>query len=349
MRDLAGDPVRVAVVGLGRWGRTLAGAMTPDTGLRLVSCFSRTPESRKAFSSDFGCDAATAYAELLARPDLEAVIVTTPNHHHFEPVVEAARAGKHVMVEKPIATTIADARAMVDTCRSHGITLAVASSSRYLRGYRVCRRILDSDGLGPIAMVEASYTNERGRSYTPDNWHWYRKAVPGGPLLQGAIHQLDNLYYLFGPIRRVSAEFRKFATRSELPDVCVLWMEFESGVLGTLGTSFVSPGNPNRRNQYFINAYGERANLYHDRWTGTRLFRLGAEDCERVPYQEFEGYDYLGVELREFAEAVGTPRRPEVDGDDGMHVLAVVLAAIRSSELQRPVAVGELLCRKEDA
>jgi predicted dehydrogenase len=343
MRDLADDPLKIAIVGLGRWGNTIAGALRGTPELKLTACFSRSPDARAAFARTHGCVAAQTYAELLARTDVEAVIVTVPNDRHAEVVIAAARAGKHVCVDKPIATTIADARAMIAACAQAGVTLAVGASARFLRGHRVVKRLVDDGVLGNPAMVEASISNERGLYYGADNWHYYAAACPGGPLLQTAIHQIDNLYHLFGPVRRVSAAFRKIVTRSELPDVCVLWLEFESGLLGTLGTSFISPGDANRNNACFIHAYGDRANIFHTRWNGTRIFRQGGGDYEPVAYDEFAGFDYLGEELRDFAAAVVTGRAPEVTGEAGLHVLAVVLAAVRSGALQRPVGLAEPL------
>lgn len=343
MRNLFTDPLKVAIVGLGRWGNTIAGALQKTPELKLSACFARTADTRAAFARKHGCAAAESYEGLLARNDVEAVIVTVPNDRHAELVIAAARAGKHVCVDKPIATTIADARAMIAACAQAGVKLAIGASARFLRGQRMCKKLVDEGVLGNLAMVEASISNERGLYYGADNWHYYAAACPGGPLLQTAIHQIDNLYHLFGPVRRVSAEFRKIVTRSELPDVCVLWLEFESGLLGTLGTSFISPGDANRNNACFIHAYGDRANIFHTRWNGTQIFRKGAADYERIAYDEFAGFDYLGEELRDFATAVAEDRAPEVTGEAGMHVLAVVLAAVRSSELQRPVRLEELL------
>lgn len=342
MRDLQTNPIKVASIGLGRWGNTIAGMIEQTPALALTSCFTRSKEKRDAFAEKFGCDKEESYEDVLARNDVEAVIITAPNNRHADLAVAAARSGKHVFVDKPIATTIADARAMVDACRAAGVKLAIGASSRRLRGHRLCKKLVDDGTLGTLAMVEANYSNDRGLHYTPDNWQWYKDGSPGGPLMQVAIHQIDNLYYMFGPVKRVSAEFRKILTKSEIPDVCVLWLEFESGLLGTLGTSFVSPGSGSRRHAYFINAYGDEANLYHDRWTGTQIWRKGAENAERLEYEEFKGFDYLGEELRDFAEAIATNRPPEVDGEAGTHVLAVVLAAIRSSELKRPVELKEL-------
>ncbi len=93
-------------------------------------------------------------------------------------------------------------------------------------------------------------------------------------------------------------------SRSENPDVCALWLEFESGLLGTLGTSFITPGIGRERHPYFINAYGDQGSFYHDRWTGTEIWRKGAQEAERIDYEEFKGFDYLGEELRDFTAAI---------------------------------------------
>ncbi len=346
MRDLRRNPIKVASIGLGRWGNTIAGMIERTPGLALTTCFTRTKEKRDAFAENFSCDKEESYEDVLAREDVEAVIITAPNNKHAELAIAAAKAGKHVFVDKPVATTIPDARAMVDACKNAGVTLAIGASSRHLRGHRMCKKLIDEGTLGTLAMVECNYSNDRGLYYTPNDWQWYKDGSPGGPLMQVAIHQIDNLYYMFGPIKRVSAQFRKIITKSEIPDVCVLWLEFESGLLGTLGTSFISPGSGLNRHAYFINAYGDKANFCHDRWTGTQIWRKGAQDAERLEYEEFKGFDYLGEELRDFAEAIAANRPPEVDGEGGTHVLAVVLAAMRSSELQRPVELNELLNTK---
>jgi predicted dehydrogenase len=345
MRDLTKNPIKVASIGLGRWGNAIAEVIKRTPELALTTCFTRTREKRDAFAEKFACSKDETYEDVLARDDVEAVIVTAPNNRHADITVAAAAAGKHVLVDKPIATTIADAHAMVEACRAANVRLAIGASSRRMRGHRMCRKLVAEGALGTVAMVECNCSNDRGLYYTPADWQWYKDGCPGGPLMQIAIHQVDNLYYMFGPIKQVSAQFRKVVTTSEIPDVCVLWLEFESGLLGTLGTSFISPKN-GRRHTQFINAYGDKANLYHDRWTGTQLWRKGAADIECLEYEEFKNFDYLGEELRDFAEAIAADRPPEVDGEAGTHVLAVVLAAMRSSELQRPVTVKEILHSK---
>lgn len=343
MRDPLKEPLRVASVGLGRWGNTIAGVIEQTPDLALTSCYTRNPQKSDEFAMRFKCDKENSYEALLKRPDIEAVIITAPNDKHRELTVAAAQAGKHVFVDKPISTTVADARAMIDACRAAGVQLQIGASSRFLRGHRLCKKLVDDGTLGTPAMVECNYSNDRGLHYTPENWQWFKEGSPGGPLMQVAIHQIDNLYYLFGPVKRVSAEFRKILTKSEIPDVCVMWLEFESGLLGTLGTSFISPGSGSKHHAFFLNAYGDCANFSCDRWTGMTVFRRGVEVRGRIEYEEFKGFEYLGEELRDFSAAVIGDRPPEVRGEDGLQVLAVVLAAMRSSALKRPVELHEVL------
>lgn len=332
----------VAIVGLGRWGNTLADAIGKTKKLNLVSCFTRSDDKRRAFSKKYSCDFEQSYEELLVRDDVDAIIITAPNNEHRSLTEAAAASGKHVFVEKPIALEITEAKAMIAACESAGVKLAVGASSRFLRGHRICRKLIDDGTLGNIAMVEANFSNERGLHYTPDNWQWYAQGSPGGPLMQVAIHQIDNFLYLFGRIRSVSANFRKMMTKSEIPDVCVLWLEFESGVLGTLGTSFISPRTPTGQYTYFLNAYGDKANFFHDRWGGISLLKSESDGRIPVDYEELPNMGYLVDELNEFANAVVEDRSPEVGGHEGLHVLSVVRAAMRSAELGRPVDLAEL-------
>lgn len=337
------EPLNVAVVGLGRWGNTLAEAIQSSPLMRLVTCYTRTPAKREAFSRKFGCGQEESYEAVLRNSEVEAVVITAPNNKHAELAAAAAERGKHVFVDKPIAATIPQAKEMIRACSAAGVVLAVGASSRRLRGHRLFKRLIGEGAIGHVAMAETNYSNDRGLHYTPDDWQWYATGSPGGPLLQVAIHQVDNFFYLFGPFKRVSAAFRKVMTKSEIPDVSVVWFEFESGLLGTLGTSFISPRSPKGRYTYFLNAYGDKANLYHDRWEGIYIFRQGSETKERIEFQEHSGYGYLREELEDFVGAVQEKRPPEVGGPEGLHVLGAVWAAMRSAKQGRPVEVAEVL------
>ena len=110
------DPLRVAVVGLGRWGNTLASYIERTPGMKIATCFTRTPEKRRAFSEKFSCGEETSYEAVIERPDVDAVVIAAPNNKHAELAMAAAAQGKHVFVDKPIAASIPDAKKMIRAC-----------------------------------------------------------------------------------------------------------------------------------------------------------------------------------------------------------------------------------------
>ena len=227
------DKVRLASVGLGRWARVLArGAQRGDV-IDLYSCFSRSEEKRTAFQEEYGIPrAASTYEELLSDPEVEGVIITTPNDTHKDVITQALEAGKAVYTDKPIAQTLEDALAIKQVVERTGGVFAVGHSARRLAGNRVMKQWIDDGTLGGVSMVEANFSNERGLELTPETWRWYLSKTPGGPLIQLGVHHADNLQYLLGPVAAVSAHTRKLYTESEVPDATMAILEFESGALG---------------------------------------------------------------------------------------------------------------------
>ena len=118
------DPLRVACIGMGWWSDVLADAIGRSGKLRIEACYTRSEDKRTKFAAKYGCRAAPAYEEILDDPTIEAIINTTPNATHLETTREAASAGKHVFLDKPIANTIADARALTKACRDAKVVLA---------------------------------------------------------------------------------------------------------------------------------------------------------------------------------------------------------------------------------
>ena len=335
--------IRLGVIGLGRFGFTLAHATELVPEIEIVNCYTRTESKGKEFSETFNCEQSETFESFIENKEMDGIIIAAPNNRHTEIAVAAAENGKHVFTEKPIASTISDSKVMISECNKAGITLAVGHTYRRLNSHRFLKKMVDEGELGNIAMAEANYSNDRGLFYTPDNWQWFNEGSPGGPLMQVAIHVVDSLYYLFGPVKKVSAAFNKIVTKSEIPDVCTMWMEFESGVLGTIGTSFISPRSPKGRFTYLLNAYGDKANFYLDRWDGVTTLKEGSDSLERVFEKDISGKELLAVELKDFADSVLKKREPEVSGNDGLHNVAVVWAAIESSERGESVEIQEML------
>lgn len=174
-------PVRVAAVGVGMWGRMLADAAGRGTGLTIVACTSHSAENRAAFAKAYGCRGLPSYDAALADPEVEGVLITTPHSLHAAQVVAAARAGKHVFVEKPFTLTVADARRATEACRGAGAVLAVGHQRRRQAASRALKRLLDEGALGRVAQVEANISADIGFTLKPGSWRTVRAETPGGP------------------------------------------------------------------------------------------------------------------------------------------------------------------------
>lgn len=341
------DKVRLAPVGLGRWARVLArGAQRGDV-VELASCFSRDEARRRAFAEEFGIPrTAATYEELLADPDIEGVIVTTPNDTHLPVIRQALEAGKAVYTDKPVAHTLEDANAIADAVRQAGQVFAVGHSSRRLSGHRVMKQWIDSGEIGQISLAEANFSNERGLEVTPETWRWYKAKSPGGPFIQLGVHHADTLQSLLGPVRSVSAHMKRLYNESENPDTVMAILEFESGPLGYIGTGWASPG------VYSLNLLGTKANLMYDldftHWDESHeaddyssLKSQFYGESERRPV-ELPRTDMFREQLEEYALAIRGETTVEVGIDEALNALAVVRAGLESSQRN-----GEAVTLKE--
>ncbi|MBI4522795.1 MAG: Gfo/Idh/MocA family oxidoreductase [Deltaproteobacteria bacterium] len=344
---MAEEPVKLGILGLGRWAKVLADAIQRSSRLRIVNSFSRSEESRQEFSLKYRCRVAKSYTDLLNDPEVEGVIITTPNDAHREPILEAAAKGIDVYVDKPIAHTMGDALIIDRACRDAGVVLSVGHSARRLKGNRKIREIIDQGGIGKLVMAEFNFSNDRSLELTPDKWRWYRDKSPGGPLIQLAVHHTDTLNYLFGPVKRVTAMAKRLYTPAEIEDVTMTLLEMESGQLCYIGSNWASQGT------FFTHVYGMDANLYFtvdfNFWSQSDVVDLHSR-LEIQPRGSsahktiaLEQGDMLREQLEEFADCIRKKKKPEVGGSEAITALAVVYAAIRSAETGKAVELREVI------
>ena len=330
------NKVRLASVGLGRWARVLGrGAQRGDV-IELVSCFSRDAGRRRAFQEEFGVPhAAQTYAELLADPGVEGVIVTTPNDTHKEVILEALSAGKAVYVDKPIAHTLEDAIAIQAAVRSAALPFSVGHSARRLAGHREIKRWYEAGKLGDVSIVETNFSNERGLELDESTWRFYSAKSPGGSLIQLGVHHADNLQFLLGPVKSVNANVKRLFTRAEVPDAAMVICEFESGTLAHISSGWASPG------VYRMNVQGTKANLFYDvdftHWDDSHLadkfstLRTQSYGESELRDVKLPRSDMFREQLDEFALAIRGEAQIEVGAREAINALAVVRAALESS------------------
>jgi len=334
------DPVRVASIGMGWWSDVLADAVGRTPKLRIISCYTRSPEKREAFSRKYGCRAAASYAEILADPSIEGILNTTPNHVHRETTVAAARAGKHVFVDKPIAHTIADGRAISQACKEAGVVLSVGYQRRRESHFRWTRRAIEEGKFGRLVQAEGNISRDRLGVMDPGSWRFQAHAMPGGVMLQIGIHYTDVLEYLLGPIRAVSARLAQLVLPGENPDVANLVLEHKGGALSNLTASYASASE-----YYHLTVYGKDATAFYTLFDGLRVLYRGERAPRPVPCP---ANDTIVEELEEFAACLRGEARPEVDGERAIASLAVIRAGVRSAREGRRVAVAEILASADE-
>ena len=329
------EPLRVASIGMGWWSDVLADAMARSGKLKIVACYSRSEDKRAKFAAKYGCRAAPAYEEILDDPTVEAIVNTTPNAVHLETTREAAGAGKHVFLDKPIANTIADARALTKACRDAGVVLALGYQRRRESHFRWIRGKIDAGEFGRLVNAESNISRDRLGKIDLTSWRYTAEGMPGGVLLQIGIHYTDVLEYLMGPIVAVSARSARLVLPGDNPDVASVVLEHASGALSTLNASYASAAE-----HYVMNIYGKEASAYYDLQHGLSTLKRG--ETRAVPVACAKN-DPIVEELEEFAAAARGEGEPEMDGERSTASLAVILAGIRSAREARRVEVKEVL------
>jgi predicted dehydrogenase len=343
------DKVGVALIGIGSWSGVIANAVHRSKKARMVTCFTRSPEKRLAFSKKYGCDHEKSFEDVLRREDVEGILLTTPNAVHAEHAVLAAQQGKHVYVDKPIANTLADGKRMVNACQKAGVTLLVGQDMRRLSGFRKVKELIDQGAIGKPVMVESNFSARLGFELTPDKWRWYGddSGCPAGALMTMGVHHADTLNHYFGPIKKVSALFGKLYIPADVEDVTMTLLQFESGVLGYLGSSYASI----RMN--WMTVHGTDASLscvlslpnvsfeeylqvwsVVDKYTVLQISEKSKDQPETIPLKIG---DPILEQIDEFADCIRTGRKPETDGQAGLAALAVVRAAIDSARSGKAV------------
>ncbi len=332
-------PLRVAALGMGWWSDVLADAIKRSSRLQIVACFTRSAEKRNAFAAKYGCRAAGSYQEILGDSSIEAIVNTTPNNVHLETTEAAAKAGKHVFLDKPIANTVREGQAVADACREAGVVLALGYQRRREAHFRWIKSEIDAGRFGRLVQAECNISRDRLGRFDLSSWRYTAAGMPGGVMLQIGIHYVDVLEYLMGPVKAVSARLAQLMLPGDNPDVANMILEHENGALSNLTASYASASE-----FYMMNIYGKEASAYYDLFSGLRHLKRGETAARSVPAGK---NDTIREQLEEFAHCVRTGNKPETDGYWAARNLAVIKAGVRSAREGSTMEVAEVLASGE--
>ncbi|MFC1983966.1 Gfo/Idh/MocA family protein [Chloroflexota bacterium] len=343
------DKIRVAQIGIGSWSSVIADAVQRSKKVKMVTCYTRSPEKREAFSNKYGCDQEKSFEDVLKRKDIDGILLTVPNTIHAEYTVLAAKHGKHVFVDKPIANTLTDAQKMIEACLKARVVLLVGHDMRRLSGFRKMRELIDGGTIGKTVMVESNFSASLGGELKLGNWRLRGddSGCPAGALMTMGIHHADTLNHLFGPIEKVFAYFNKLYIPAPVEDVTMTILQFKSGVLGYLGSSYITP----RTNWMYV--YGTEAVLscsvslpnlpfdeylkiwpVVDKYTLLQLFDKRKDKLEKVPLSIG---DPILEEIDEFADCILLEKKPETSGQVALEALALIRASIDSARTKKEI------------
>jgi predicted dehydrogenase len=332
---MSSAPLRVGCLGMGWWSDVLADAVVRSGKIKIVSCYTRSEDKRNAFAKKYGCAPAPSYEAMLTNGEIEAIINTTPNDVHLPSTKAAAEAGKHVFLDKPIANTVSDGRAITEVCKKAGVVLALGYQRRRESHFRYVKKQIDAGAFGKLVNAEANISRDRLGKIDLNSWRYQAAGMPGGVMLQIGIHYIDVLEYLIGPVKAVSGRSAQLVLPGDNPDVASLILEHENGAISTLNASYASASE-----YYLMNVYGKEATAYYDMHGGLRLLKRGETKPVAVPS---DNNDTFIEELEEFANAVRGNGKPEVGGEFATTSLAVIRAGVRSAREGRRVEVAEIL------
>ena len=326
------DPVRIALVGLGGHGLTIQGAAEAAPGLDVVAVYDPNADEAARAAERFGCPAADSYEALLAHPNLEAVSLCSPNFVHRAQAEAAFDAGLDVFVEKPIANTVADGRAMAEAAERAGRTLMIGHNMRFGEAMRWGRQLLDAGRLGEVVSVEFHFSSDRALGLPADSWRLRLDQCPLLPMMQLGIHAVDLIHYLVGPIASVFAQARAVTTSAGVVDNVVAAFTLAGGELGTLVSNYCSPV------EFSFHIAGTEGVL-----AGTPLtLTFTPRDTESEPEvcdASAEGFASYTAQMQAFADAVRDRNEPETHGWAGLQALAVVEAMTESIERRASIDI----------
>ena len=321
----------LCVLGCGAFARVFAESIAELRSEIDLYFASRDLARAREYAGHFNAaDAFGSYADAAADSRVDALYVCTPHHLHREHVALAARNGKHALVEKPIAGTLADAEAMVQEAESAGVNLMVAENYRFMPTVREARKLLDQGSLGQVRLIQL----QEQFPFRPSGWRNHREFNGGGVLIDGGIHKLSVLAYLVGqPCEIYAREVLPGQPGLDAEDGVVIIATTPEGVIGVINHSWNAVPVTQRS---WVSISGTMASAHFELGRP----RLSVLDADAETVMNFEqDVTGLAATVAEFHRSVLEGREPMMNGRDGIADLTLALKAYESIESGLPATI----------
>lgn len=329
-----------AIIGAGNIARLHVRAIAQIPDARIVAVCSRTEETGRRLARSCHAAWTPSYREAVTQPEVDVVAVCTPSGTHADIAIAAARAGKHLLVEKPLDITLPRVDAIIETARAHNVKLACVFPYRFMHGVQRVKQALDVGRLGRVASADAYVKWYRPQAYYEGSWHGTLALDGGGALMNQAIHSIDLLQWLAGPVDNVFARTATVSHRIEVEDTAAAVLVYRHGALGVIqGATSCWPGDRAR-----VEIRGDRGTLAVEEgrivtWKlddGDPLEEERMLTLETAPHSGAQDPTAIGAEMhrRQIADlvaAIRDDRPPTIDGAEARKAVEIIRALYHSA------------------
>lgn len=331
-----------AIIGCGFIAKKHAASIEKIEGAKLVAVMDKIEINMEFYNEEYGATAYTDVEEMFAKEEIDIVSICTPTGLHAPLAIQAANAGKHIILEKPISLKLDEADKIIEVCRKNNVKLSIVHPNRYRPVVQALRKMMDENLLGKISHANALVNWNRGQAYY-DQAPWRgTKEFDGGALMNQAIHNVDLLLWFMGDVEEVySMEATRFRD-IEAEDVSNSLVKFESGALGTIqAATTVYPKNFEES----ITIFGEKGtvkiggpNAIHFEHIDIEGM-LESEKTDIVEKIKADPWGKLGHHhiLEDMIYAIKENKEPAINGVEGRKSLELVLAIYESAERNIPI------------
>ena len=342
------NAVRFALVGAGNIAKIYAAAFAVIPDAKVTVVCNRTEAAGRALAQQCGAEWVADFHEAVRRDDVDAVVVATPSGTHADIAVAAAKAGKHLLVEKPLDITLARVDSIIHAAEEAGVVLACVFPLRFAEGPQRAKAALEAGRLGRLTLADVYVKWYRPQSYYDGSWRGTYKLDGGGALMNQAIHNIDLIQWLVGSVASVVGRTSTLAHVMETEDTASALLTYDNGALGVIqGATSCWPGDPAR-----VELHGDRGTIVLEEGRIVKWQLQDAAPGEEEAMLALEqasgsgaadpmaiGYEKHRRQIVDLIEAIRTGRPPAIQGAEARRSVEIVRAIYRSAATNTPVSL----------
>lgn len=323
--------LRAAISGAGNFGtRLIESVQGKSDKIGFTTVVTRNPGGKQALADKFGVKLTASYDEVLRDPEIDAVVLATPHSQHAAEIIAAAKAGKHVYVEKPFALTRDEAEAAIAACQKAGVTVSVGYNRRHAPAFVEMIRRIEAGEIGQLRHMEGQFSGPPNYQTEPGNWRANQHESPGGAMTARGVHIVDSMVRLAGPVATVFAFSERQQHKIDVDDTTACLLRFANGVTGMFATLHATAS------LYRLHAFGSKGALEMRGDTELYAYDLPG-NVQRVP---LEALNKERAILETFADAVAAGTKFVVSPQDIVNVVAVTEGVVTSARKGQAITIA---------